>query len=754
MASPLLKPVNIFARASRHPDIAALVALILAWAFFFWRVLTPNIADQLVFRQGDFSGQFVAFAGYQYKRLAAGEVPLWNPYNNAGLPFIADTQAAVFYPPRLLVLALARLSGGFSVQVLQLEALLHVGLASLFVYAFVRRLTWGEAISPWAGLASGLVLAYGGYISGYPPLQLALLEAGVWFPLAALCLLEATRGPRLARRWAWVAGLTLGVSWMAGHPQTSWFITYWLVAWLAYRVWQSRLGWRSWLIGTGIMGLVSLGATAVTLLPGAEYLLLTSRAELGFDAKGNGFPFQDVIQFIWPGLVSLFSPLYVGLPALLLSYAALRTRPEAVFWGWSAAFGLLLSFGANTAFYGLLYWIMPGLSFFRGQERAAFFVAYSLAVLTGLGMSALTHQDVPRWRPVLLGFAACLTGLALLSVLAWIGFPGQHSALASVASFSAIIALLSLAVLWHWPRPKPIIIAALLALIAFELFSVNMSAESNYAPLNQLISLKPPPLVQLVLDQPNDQPFRVDGFRGLHDNFGSLYGLADMRGISPLFLTSVARTVYAHYVHNPLAWELWAVRYVFSERESFSTSTHLLAQGTDREGTVYLHELDDPRPFAHLLTRYVAVDSDAFAQALLDDPRFDPRQEVILLHPPPLDLPDDLPADAQARVTEFLPERVTIVSSASTPTLLSLAMPHYPGWRAAIDGTPTTILRAYGAAMALALPAGQHTIHLVYDPVIYRVGVVLSAATWSSSALLALLSLWRKQRLSRPKESL
>jgi len=746
--------MNALGRAARHPDLLALTVLILAWAFFFWRVLTPNSADQLVFRQGDFSGQFVAFAGYQYQRFAEGQVPLWNPYNNAGLPFIADTQAAVFYPPRLLMLALAHLSGGFSVQALQLEALLHVALASLFIYGLVRRLTWGEVVSPWAALASGLVLAYGGYISGYPPLQLALLEAGIWFPMGALCLLEATRGPRLAWGWAWCAGLALGLSWMAGHPQTSWFITYWLMAWLAYRVWRAGLGWRAWLIGTAIMGLVSLGATAVTLLPGAEYLLLTSRAELGIEAKGNGFPFQDMIQFVWPGLVSLFSPLHVGLPALLLGYAALRAWPGAAFWGWSAAFGLLLSFGANTAFYGLLYWLMPGLSFFRGQERAAFFVAYGLAVLAGLGVAALARHDVPRWRPVLLGFAASLTGLALLAVLAWLGFPQQYGRLAPVASFSAMIALLSAALLWHWrPSPRPVLVGALLALIALELFSVHMNAESNYTTPDQLISLKPPPLVQAVLDQPHDQPFRVDGFRGLHDNFGSLYRLADMRGISPLFLTSVARSVYADYIHNPLAWELWAVRYVFSERESFSTPTRLLAQGTDREGTVYLHELDDPRPFAHLLARYVAVDSDAFAQALLDDPRFDPRQEIILLNPPPLDMPATLPADAQARVTEFLPERVTIRSSASTPALLSLAMPHYPGWKASIDGAPAPILRAYGAAMALALPTGQHTITLVYDPTSYRLGALLSAATWGSSALLALFALWPKRRTTQLQES-
>ena len=74
----------------------ALAALLLA------SLLTPVAADQASLAKGDFSGQFVAFAGYQYDRMTRGEIPLWNPYNNGGLPFIADTQAAVFYPPRWL----------------------------------------------------------------------------------------------------------------------------------------------------------------------------------------------------------------------------------------------------------------------------------------------------------------------------------------------------------------------------------------------------------------------------------------------------------------------------------------------------------------------------------------------------------------------------------------------------------------------------------------------------------------------------
>src|SRR5262245_4972166 len=91
-------------------DATALLVLVGLWLLFFWRLFTPIEADQASLKMGDFSGQFVAFAGYQYQRFAAGEVPLWDPDNNGGLPFIGDTQAAVFYPPRLVTIALSKLA--------------------------------------------------------------------------------------------------------------------------------------------------------------------------------------------------------------------------------------------------------------------------------------------------------------------------------------------------------------------------------------------------------------------------------------------------------------------------------------------------------------------------------------------------------------------------------------------------------------------------------------------------------------------
>src|SRR5690606_21496256 len=114
-------------------DLAAVLLLTLLWALFFWRALTPNPANQVSYPEGDFSGQFLTFAAYQARRLLAGEIPLWNPYNMARHPFLADTQAAVFYPPRLLTIAASRFTGGFTYATLQAEALLHYWIGAVLM---------------------------------------------------------------------------------------------------------------------------------------------------------------------------------------------------------------------------------------------------------------------------------------------------------------------------------------------------------------------------------------------------------------------------------------------------------------------------------------------------------------------------------------------------------------------------------------------------------------------------------------------
>ncbi len=746
------------------PDLIAVAALVLLWLLFFWRLFTPVAADQASLKQGDFSGQFVTFAGYQYARLSHGEIPLWNPYNNGGFPFIADTQAAVFYPPRLLTIALTSLSGsGWTYHALEVEMTFHVLAFTLLMYAFVRRLTG----SVFGALVAALVAGYGGYLSGYPPLQLALLEAGIWLPLALLGILEATRTERLRWRWLLVTGFALGVSWLAGHPQTSFFLTYLLLAYFAYRVGKMprpiRAGGKSslrdnrlfaFMGGAALFGGVAFGLAAVQLLPGIEYLLRTTRTGFGYDAKGNGFPLQDVAQFLIPGIVSLYSPLWVGITGLALALVAVwRRLPQAGFWGLVALLALLWSFGANSVVFPALYNLLPGLRFFRGQERAAYLVANSLAILAGIGAAWLLNWDAERDHVTGLrlrialnrALRAALAFGALLFVV-WIGNPGAYGSVVSsyalVLSVTAALYLIVSVVLtrerrsWTW---------ALAALIVFELFTVNMDAAAVYdhvPPADQL-SIAPPPLVAQVL-QDTDTPFLVDGARGLTDNYGSLYGVADIHGISPLFLDGM-HALSESDLPDPVTWTLLGVRYVFTDWQELPISSQIVGAGEDRYGAVNLHRLATPRPFAAILYRTATAASDAEAYDLLRDPAFPYDRTVILSRETGINN-TAAPVLTPAEVIEFAPERILISASAAADGILTLALPDYPGWIATIASQPVEILRAYGGLAALQLPAGDHLVELVYNPLSYRVGASLSLFTWLGLGILGAYVFFRSRR--------
>ncbi|MYD08488.1 MAG: YfhO family protein [Chloroflexi bacterium] len=736
----------------QNSDARAVAALIVLWLLFFWRLFTPIASDQASLAKGDFSGQFVAFGAYQFERMSHGEIPLWNPYNNGGLPFIADTQAAAFYPPRWLTIGLSALGGGWSYNSLQLEMTLHVLLYSLLMYLFVRRLTLRDPRSPLAAFCAAIIIGYGGYTTGYPPLQLAVLEAAIWLPLALLGVLEATRRGRMAPTFIALAGFGLGMSWLAGHPQTSWFSTYLIAAWLAYRAYVERVGWRVFLGGLALLAVIAFGVTAVTLLPGLEYLLLTAREELGFAAKGNGFPIRDIAQFVFPGAVSQWSPLFVGLPALFFAAVAVfRNQGDSRFWLLAAFIGLLHSLGENSAFYSLTYNFVPGLRFFRGQERAAFVVANSLAILAGLGIATATtwpnHYYRKRALRLWTAFTGLIAAIAILALFLWTADPDAWGEFFSIAALSALISLASLLLLRPLMAEPGRLVwqLALIALIAFELFSVNMDHPAVYdsVPHERQLSMARPRLAQRVLDDGGDQPYRVDGFIGLEANHASIYGLMDMRGISPLFLKGPYHIIHRNYVDNPLAWELFAVKYVFSHKERLSVPTRVIDVDAQQDGAVYLHRLDNPRPFARLYYAADVVDSDQWARELMDDPRYDEREKLVIHQPPNLPLSGSA-SGGSARVLSFAPEEIVLEVDTAANALLSLSLPDHPGWTANIAGEPVRVLRAYAGLSAIEIPAGNHLVTLRFSPASYRIGALISAVSWVGLALVALRFLRRR----------
>jgi len=85
---------------------------------------------------------------------------------------------------------------------------------------------------------------------------------------------------------------------------------------------------------------------------------------------------------------------------------------------------------------------------------------------------------------------------------------------------------------------------------------------------------------------------------------------------------------------------------------------------------------------------------------------------------------------------------------------LAFTEAHDEGWRAFVNGEPADVLRANYCFMAVALPEGSSRVRLVYAPLSFRAGAVISVLSLPACALVALLL--RRSRLNSgcPPDSL
>lgn len=710
-------------------DLFAVVLLIgLSW-LGNWHALTPVADDQWSISGGDFTAHSLVYSSYAASRLSRGETPLWWPNNYAGQPFFADPEAAAAYPVRLLMIAAS--GGHWGYGMLQAEAVLHLLIASLLMYACARTLGAGYV----GAVAAALLFAHSGFLNGYPIQQLHILESAVWLPLVIALIHRARGSPALLM----AAGGALGLAFLAGHTQTALYEIYVAVAYLAYRARvEQKAAWISIALQVALLGTVAFLVSAVALLPAAEFLPRTTRdAEFDFAAKSGGMGFGALVQAVYPGVVSLFSPLYVGVTGLLLAAAGLKAR----FWAGVALVSGLFAFGASTVLFSAAYWALPGVSMFRNPERALSITVFAVALLGGFGVRRIIDgrlsQTAWRW---LVGASAALTaatGLIAVGVtLALLtGAAGNPAGQFDAVWYALLVSAAASALLWRTrSAARPLLVGlALVTLVGWDLLSWTTAHPSAFQPAPLTSQLPRPAYV----DSLESGAWRVDGARALTP-YASLYGQSDIYGVSPLRLTSMS-----HLLELPVDrfWDLLAVRYVVSEHDSLPTPSHRIAEGDDAGGHYYVYEIDQPRPFAWLVYHAEVNADPVFARQIIADSRFDPRSTVIVPQAPPLALSGVRPAEASAQITQYSPETIEIVVDTPENAVLTLAQPYYPGWQASIDGASTQITEAYTALSAVYVPTGHHTVTLRFVPYSVFAGAALSGIGWL--AVLAALVQWR-----------
>ena len=179
--------------------------------------------------------QYLPWRHFTRESLHAGYLPLWNPHQFCGTPFVANYQSALFYPFNALFWLLP------VVYAFGVSAILHLFLAGAFVYLYLR----GRGVDRGPALLGGITFELSGFVVAWLELPTAV-NVAVWLPLALL-LYERSRAEGGALRGL-PTTIPLAMMLLAGHPQ---FAFYALLGFALYALCHAPAGSES--TGSGLL---------------------------------------------------------------------------------------------------------------------------------------------------------------------------------------------------------------------------------------------------------------------------------------------------------------------------------------------------------------------------------------------------------------------------------------------------------------------------------------------------------------------
>ncbi len=723
------------------------------------------------------------------QEIRAGRLPIWQPANFAGAPFATWSK----YSPFEILHYLA--PGPVSVAWGQLLQMLVFATG---MWQFLRKSLnlsyWPAAIISWCAPLSGFLVLW----QGFP-----VVGPVCWLPWSLLVVHRAVKHPGGWSGLA-VAGVTLlvilsGQSPIAGLVLlTTGLYVVWL---LSVALFQERC-WRHTAMATAAVTvgwLAGFSLAAPYLAPLLEYTATGARIQeraAGIEerppeglASLQALILPDVYGNDRRGSVrivdsfKLESPStgYAGLLALFwlapLAWSHPQYRREAIFFTIMAIVGLGWAANLPGLVQILRIWPLNMLA----CNRWVFATSSAILILSAIGLDQLLCGSLKyrRWFvvPILVttGFGLyCLycSTVALPEPLyseletALRLAPQRRKTVADLEIAKpgfmrcyGIGGILSLGALGAWivtvagdPRRKVWRFAAV-GLLPVELFwfAVNERRQGDRALYFPRVA---------ALDQLAALPAgRIWGIRCLPPSLNQFAGLEDIRGYDSVdpanFIRLFELACEPHYEPGPHARTMWVVPLTRIERDlrlhpvaDMLNVRYLVLRKPPPDGTTVVVHQDDywvvenphvlPRAFVPHTARVRQTDDDALAAMSSYD--FDPRGVAFVASDP--GVPDSM--EGTADIHYETPTRARLDVDMKTDGLVVVSDMWDVGWKAELDGVPSTIHRTNVALRGIRVPAGAHIVQMIYDPQSLRLGFQIAG-----SAALVLL-VWAIYVLRNP----
>lgn len=733
-------------RRNAQLDLASFGALGLATVGFFWQLLfTQNV--WMPAGGGDLAGFLYPTYAFAQAWLTRGVLPLWNPYIFGGAPFVGDIQTALFYPPNLLTYVLSNPLGYRDLEYL---AVLHFYIAGAGMYALLRYAPLrddGQPLNRFACLAGALAFAFSDlFITHFGNLN--LIASASWLPLAFLFFMRALHPVNSVRAatlreiltdksalaFALLGGIFLALAFFAGHIQPYLFSVLALALYAAFVIFTNRAQWKRVACLFGVTLAVAVGLSAVTLLPALELTRLSVRSAYTYqDAAQFSLPPLELVGILAPGFFgrgpeNAWGPWsrvevgYLGIfPLLLAAFALLlRRNVKTYFFALLALVGLLLALGGYAILHGWLFQFVPGFGQIRAPARFVFLFDFGLAVLAAIGFDALvspmsdalreTARRAVKYGAWIALVVALVSGALALGIL--ILGQGQDPALfqriANAANALGLFILLlafSVALLLVWTRQwfsaRAWSLLAL-ALIAFDLFSLG--AYVDVGASDPTLGYQRADVVEFL--KSNTGLARIDSrtdVEGLwRPDTGLLHGLQDVYGDNPLVLNDF--NVYWENLggRDSAAYQLLNVKYVLTRRGAPMPANFVKA--FEGGGGITVWENKTAAPRAWLVTNAPNANHG-------------------------IDVTNLAQVTHGVTITGYGPNEIVAQVGTTNDGYLVLSEVFAPGWRAFVDGQKVDIVRANELFRAIPISQGRHQVRVVYEPLSFQLGAIMSGIT-------------------------
>lgn len=661
-------------------------------------------------------------------------LPLWNPYNFAGSPLLANFQSGSFYPLNVLFFILP-----FNIA-WSLLILLSPFLGGIFLYFYLVNLK----LSKMACILGSISFAFCGFSVSWLEWG-TIVHTVLWLPLILLSIDKIFSSRKNFSLWNLILIFSLSASLFAGHLQT-FFYTFIISAFYLLFHFLSRKDNRKKIYFLGSI-LIFFVITSVQWIPTLQFISLSARSAdvLNWTTSGWFLPWQNLIQFFSPDFFGNPATLnyfgvwnygefigYVGIIPLTFAFFALFFRRDRRILFFGSAFFLSLIFALPTFIAKIPFQLnIPFISTSQ-PTRLLFIVDFSLSVLAAFGFDYFLKSKK--------GFIYSLGFVSLIFVMLWsyVLFikKGLTVVNLSIAKQNMILPTIILVLfvtitfvyfLAEHRRNRPIFLkifsCLIILLISFDLLRFGLKFDS-FAVENYLF----PSTSATEFLQRNTGDFRIMTTDSaiLPPNFSAVYRIQSVDGYDPLYLLSYGELMAAFQreepnINSPFGFNriitphnysspfinLLGVKYVLSLTDIKSDALIKVFQ----EGKTQIYENKNVLPRAFFVKQVISIDNkQKEIDALFENAELLGETAIV----EEMGQSKNNFAVGKVKVVDYESNSVRIETDNTGDGFLVLTDSFYPTWKAKVDGNNVLVYLADFNFRGVFVPKGKHIVEF-YD---------------------------------------